>query len=797
MNTSDKVLSLYDKITENEWHTKKNKKQKKELMNTILQLMEEGISDAGILRMFSPDLSSAQLPAVPRNPPLDPEQLLRAAAVPVLIAIERNLPICQETFTFGANTFPVLLGAFWVNLLDHYKYVTDQLPIVQYDLKSILDLKQASMQKKVVGDQEFIYTWENVNQSLLDFLTLAAYPSDIPDYTAGYLGPLLGSYPTLNIDPPAGITDEVVSTEFIEHYIKMITQISTGAEDCYVRTTEYESPFSRDSSLWAYNVPTSTDPNNFMTKYADVRHDLPIPKSSEWLALTPFAATTSLVDSNVRVRFTAYSGLVHYADRVADNIFGRHAQICDPAFICLDQILDLFMRSLLLSDIDLFETKASALISAPPDSPLENLSRQELTTYIMGFLSKIYMPWNTRMAYSLPPGVSTMAGMSFLPNVNYSNILLFADLIERLEILGPMADFRNKDRNRASVKKIPVLFFYDPVCVNYGGNSLAGFADMFVDSGINYDLKPSVDDPFIPQAGPILCYTRGTFVQNLWHTVEGSIAQYGNVRLMSSFEEFFEEVCDYDKYTILFKEDVPPITTDKLNRHFLVYERGNMSSGERNVLRLTIGQVLVLGSETLTFQEKLERVRTAQTFFQFKGSEYVDSTIDPSIESPNTLADINAQSVQYERRFKYQEITTDANANLIVTLMRGKGGNFFATLRKGVGSVAKVLAPIAGATLAATGNPALGGVVGAMGGLFDRHKSKTNKKHLRVFEGCSDFRIIHIDSSKRKMRKATKAEGLPSKNTCSCDETAKVKREDYRDSRDKLSYFREDGDSPA
>ena len=182
---SDRVMSIYMDIAQNSLRSAGNKAQKQKLMEFILKLLEMGFTDASIIELFESD-PTVGIPVIPRSPGASQLTLRQLAAAPSLVAVAKNLPVCQDTFEWNGNTYSVLWAAYLVNLVDMYRYMQDRIRIVDYDHKCIQDIKQPMRQKLVGGDFQFAYTWNNVNQKLLEFLGESAFPTDIENYSVGF-----------------------------------------------------------------------------------------------------------------------------------------------------------------------------------------------------------------------------------------------------------------------------------------------------------------------------------------------------------------------------------------------------------------------------------------------------------------------------------------------------------------------------------------------------------------------------------------------------------------------------------
>merc|ERR1712137_912873 len=154
---------------------------------------------------------------------------------------------------------------------------------------------------------------------------------------------------------------------------------------------------------------------------------------------------------------------------------------------------------------------------------------------------------------------NTIAGMEFLPNPNYYNALMFTDIVEELEIMGPFPNFRKLQYNKSvTVEKLPVLFYINKFGVgSLQDTALTKYNSMMFGSVMDGNFFQSQWPVDLPLTGPNqpYCHTRGNVAQTLWWQVETNLEQLGNVRVLSRFEEFNTKVTDYDKSTICFYED--------------------------------------------------------------------------------------------------------------------------------------------------------------------------------------------------------------------------------------------------
>lgn len=721
----------------------------KEFSILVMDLLDAGLSESDIVRVFSDDKGGAVLPAIPVDSPLSPDWLLEVAAQPILMAYSMNLPICQRQFQYGANTVSALHAAYLFNLVDHWRYVTNQIRAEGIDLKSIQDQKQASMQVPSMENQEVLFTWSNVDQGLLQFLGIPQFPSSIPLYESGYFtGTIINQYPEIAAPLLIGLTEEDIVSEFLEFYVEMITQLAAGRADQICRPDDYESPFLYDTTLWAINTPMAgTD--SMANRLVNVRYYFPIPPSSEWLALSPAVDPSADADTNVRTRFTAYSGHLHYADRLRLGVYGRVSEIVEPGFLHVTELLDVLMKSLLLADIDLFEKYVTAIMTQDPNSPLLNLSRKELLQYFLVSLITTYSPYNAIMGYSLPPGYSTYAGFSYLPNPNYSSPYMFADFVEIMERHGYISHFR-REKGRAWVNKCPVLV-YDTVYPARIAptDDLSNYGNIFEDVVLNWALKPG-PAATIPLPGQTLCYTRGSFSQRIWNRLGNSLMQYGNVRLMSRFEDF-KPYSDWDVFNLCFRNDSIINPVNGIDRHFIGYMR-KFSQGERNERRSMWCQFFVLGLESLPALGKLLRVRTIEVVFGIVMTAYIDSTEDQTIEIENTLYFLDNDVVQGARRFKYQEYATGEQIQLYVTFHKGEGGNFWARVKNTAGTLLKEVGPIAASTIgSAIGGPAVGNLVGGItAGLLGGTRTLTKSKLAPIFMP----EVVTKEDAARRLKRA-------------------------------------------
>jgi hypothetical protein len=599
-----------------------------------------------------------------------------------------------------------LHAAYLFNIVDSYRYLSDRVPLTQYDYRPILDMKQASIQKGIQRRLNAEYTWNNTDKSILHFLDASSFPEDLPSgASAGYLVASADKIPEIQTGTTANLTTEIIAETCLEFYLECILQLCDGDEghEDYVKTTDYESPFRNDPSLWAVTEPGVDDQNNFFNAYSQVLMDIGIPPSSEWLALTPLVVTESADQSNLTARFTAYGGTVHYYYRVMNGISGRVSEIVEPQFINWQQLNDRIDKVLLMSQVDLLEEVGEEM-EIDSNSILGSLTQDEITYYYYNTINFIYNAYCNMMVYSMPSGTFTIAGMSSLPNPNFSSSPLPTMIVENLENLGQV-DIGALKTRRARRIAIPVLYARSEVKNFFGtAHDFDYYNNMFVGREIEGELSPNVGTSF--QIYPSLrCFTRGTFVQTLWIGFPNDVAQLFNTSVASGMESLRTDRCDYDKMVLTFHDDSQANASDSeraVNRHFLGYELKHVSLGERNLLRLLITPVFELGTESLTVGEKEERVRTIQLYFDLPSSEYVDSTREPGIEVPNTLCDNNNLLVSYFRRFKYSENDTDRAVHAHTVLMKGEGGNFFATVRSGFG---KILHTASRASRALIGNP--------------------------------------------------------------------------------------------
>lgn len=686
----DRVFTVYDRLSRNPRWKRIPEDRRKELIRALSDMWEQGFSDDQILDLFDPEMQTAEIPVVMRDAAADPQVFLEICAGIVHAAIARNLPICQETVEFEGITYSKLHLAYLVNIVDSWRYMSDEIPVLQYDWLPVLEMKRAMVQKRISGDLDLVLTWNNVDQDVLQFLGLGAYPESIPIYSSGYLSDTVtGNFPSLLTGTTFGITEEIIADRFVEFYIEVIGQLTGFGHDTYVSIND-DTMYDHDGSLWAVLEPSSDDPLNFFSRMSDVRFDLPIPPSSEWLAGTPLVDATSSAFSNIPVRFTLYTGTVHYYDRLLGSKTGRISEVIEPAFLNLSQIADRIDKELLLAQIDILEDIAGDY-NIPGNSILSSLTRNAYTTYFFNLLLTVYSPYMSMMAYSMPGSARTFAGMAALPNPNFASCMMFSNIVENLENFGYF-EAGARDKGRARKIWIPVPFVSaDPednyYYVNFRSTDLSYLDEMFVSRTVTGTVSDDVTgDPALYPDQTLVCYTRGNFVQGLWYELINQIEQLANVDVMSQFENLKDRSADYDKMTLCFFGD----ETNLINRHFIIYENSFITPGERNAARLWIYPVFPLGAESSPPDLRLERVRTVQMYYRYLGSEYVDATRTPSVEEPNNLFDINSAFASYSRRFKYSDPATLQQYVLVTMWMKCEGGGFIAAVRGIAGKVIKL-----------------------------------------------------------------------------------------------------------
>jgi hypothetical protein len=451
------------------------------------------------------------------------------AAAPIAVAIERNLPICEETVFFGSNEYSQLLVAYWVSLLDTYRYLKGEIPVLSKDLPSILDMKQALAPKEVeYPDKVLACTWTNAGESLLDFLAESAYPMDTEGVSCGYFG-AVGTgdvFPTLVSNVTTGVTDEIVQTNFTKYYVQLVMQIAGANGETVVTPSDYESEFAQDTSLWAYVTPETDDIFSHLSKFGTVTHYVNIPPTSEWLGLMPMVVDTTSNDAIVRARYTGFAGVVQYVDRLDEGISGRISRVVEPGFIDASQIGDRFLKEVLTGVIDYYEMFSTDEFDV--DDFFENYSRMDFDIFVFNVLNFIYSRSSFRFCFDNYAFCSTIGGMETIPNVNFGSAMMQADILENLCNLGPVEEYRVQ-KGRARVVKIPYLYFGEnKFSVSFGQDDLSYLSDMFHRAEVEGSF--GISSPAGINIGLLnnRCYTRGTEVQEVWYSLLGNLMPLAN-----------------------------------------------------------------------------------------------------------------------------------------------------------------------------------------------------------------------------------------------------------------------------
>lgn len=743
---SQKAQKIYDRIAAKRLNL--SEEESDDLAFVITSFLEQGISDDAIVSLFTTDLGGATLGVIPISASASKEAFMRNAAVPMNVAIMRNLPLVQETVNIDGQIYSKLLVAYWVNLVDSYRYLTGEIPLLQRDLRSINDFKRALAPKEVIeGEDTFATVWTNTSDNLLRFLDISSFPEDLPLIDGGYLSPGV-PFPILQHSSTSGITEDLIANRCLIHYYRLATALAEH-EDILVDITEYQSPFMNDTSLWAYNEPETEDPFSMMNKFAAVTHYLNIKASSEWLALNPMAESVQAIDASVKAKFTGFSGIAHYCYRVARGIYGRQAIVVEPGFLLLDQISDFFIKELILAAVDQTEQGGLEHVDLG-SSVLSNITRLDLTILLFNVVNTIFSGSSQIFAFDDYAFGRVPAGMQCIPNVNYRNDMLFGNIMEQLEGYGIIEGFRPRNRRvdglQSRVDKVPYLLMSNSTFQVGPNNYFSTYENMFPNTELDGAFASSPSGSLPMSLNDNECYTRGDRVQRDWYSIMAAIQPYANLNFMSTFEDF-HEAGDWGRELVLFGETIEEVTESTLNRHFIIYESHLMKIGMRASMRCNIVPILILGDEILDNTEKLLRVRSAQKFFEYSISEYVDSTRDPEVELPNTIYNQDTAGAQYYRRFKYQQSVTDREIELIVCWSKGHGGNLFAKIKDIAGKAIKIVGPIAkraaltvgknllNSYVPGAGNALLGLPVAVqeMGQLHDSYTGLNRRSHRATF----------------------------------------------------------------